>query len=115
VLPGGVLPANPAPGAVVPYGNGFEARLAGVANATHGRIGVAAVDLSNGKGISVMGDQPFPMASTVKVAIVATFLDGVDQGKFRLTDRFPIMMPMPSRPGSGPAPQREGRSIRRRS
>lgn len=110
VLPGGVLPAPApaAPGGIVPYGNGFESKLASVANAAHGRIGVAAVDLSNGKGISVMGDQPFPMASTVKVAIVATFLDGVDQGKFRLTDRFPIMMPMPSRPGSGPAPQRGG-------
>lgn len=106
------LPLAPAPGlpsAVIPYGApGFEARLASVANASHGRIGVAAVDLSTGKGISVMGDQPFPMASTVKVAIVATFLDGVDQGKFRLTDRFPIMMPLPSRPGSGPAPQRPG-------
>ncbi|MDE1915849.1 MAG: serine hydrolase [Sphingomonadales bacterium] len=97
-----------APSGVVPYGSGFEARLAAVANASHGRIGVAAVDLSNGKGISVMGDQPFPMASTVKIAIVATFLDGVDQGKFRLTDRLPIMMPRASRPGSGPAPQRPG-------
>jgi beta-lactamase class A len=64
--------------------------LASAANATHGRIGVAAVDLSTGKGISVMGDQPFPLASTGKVAIVATFLDGVDQGRFKLTDRFPM-------------------------
>jgi len=101
-IPGGV------PSGAMPYGSGFEARLASVANASHGRIGVAAVDLSNGKGISVMGDQPFPLASTGKVAIVATFLDGVDQGKFRLTDRFPMMMPTASRPGSGPAPQRAG-------
>jgi beta-lactamase class A len=49
---------------------GFEARLASLANASHGRIGVAAVDLSSGKGVSVMGDQPFPLASTGKVAIV---------------------------------------------
>jgi beta-lactamase class A len=46
---------------------------------------VAAVDLSSGKGVSVMGDQPFPLASTGKVAIVATFLEGVDQGRWRLT------------------------------
>lgn len=103
--------AVPAPGAIpgaVPYGSNFEARLASVANASHGRIGVAAVDLSNGKGISVMGDQPFPMASTVKVAIVATFLEGVDQGKFRLNDRYPIMMPTGGRSSSGAVLQRPG-------
>jgi beta-lactamase class A len=101
----------PAPGAIpgtVPYGSNFEAKLASVANASHGRIGVAAVDLSNGKGISVMGDQPFPMASTVKVAIVATFLEGVDQGKFRLSDRYPIMMPTGARTSSGAVLQRPG-------
>lgn len=74
-----------------------------------GRIGVAAVDLSSGHGISVMGDQPFPLASTGKVAIVATFLEGVDQGRFRLTDRFPMMMPVPSRKfSSATAPVRPG-------
>lgn len=76
---------------------GFEARLANLANASAGRIGVAAVDLSTGHGISVMGDQPFPLASTGKVAIVATFLDGVDQGRFSLSDRYPLMVPVPSR------------------
>lgn len=88
---------------------GFEARLASLANASHGRIGVAAVDLSTGKGVSVMGDQPFPLASTGKVAIVATFLEGVDQGRWRLSDRFPLMMPVPSRRFSGEkAPVRPG-------
>ncbi|HWU04274.1 MAG TPA: serine hydrolase [Novosphingobium sp.] len=89
-----VAPA-PAPLPAVP--RGFEARLANIANASMGRIGVAAVDLGSGRGISVMGDQPFPMASTVKVAIVATFLEGVDQGRFHLSDRYPLMMPVPSR------------------
>lgn len=88
---------------------GFEMRLANLANASMGRIGVAAVDLSSGHGISVMGDQPFPLASTGKVAIVATFLDGVDQGRFHLTDRFPMMMPVPSRKfSSAAAPVRPG-------
>ena len=76
---------------------GFEARLANPANAPAGRNGGAAVDLSTGHGISVMGDQPFPLASTGKVAIVATFLDGVDQGRFSLSDRYPLMVPVPSR------------------
>lgn len=88
---------------------GFEARLANLANASRGRIGVAAVDLSTGQGVSVMGDQPFPLASTGKVAIVAAFLDGVDQGRFSLSDRFPLMMPVPSaRFSSDKAPVRAG-------
>ena len=52
--------------------NGFEARLAQLAGASQGRIGVAAVDLSSGRGVSVMGDQPFPLASTGKIAVVRT-------------------------------------------
>jgi beta-lactamase class A len=77
--------------------------------ASQGRIGVAAVDLSSGRGVSVMGDQPFPLASTGKVAIVATFLEGVDQGRYKLTDRYPLMMPVPSaRFSSTVAPVRPG-------
>jgi beta-lactamase class A len=91
---------------------GFEARLANLANASAGRIGVAAVDLASGQGVSVMGDQPFPLASTGKVAIVATFLDGVDQGRFNLSDRFALMMPVPSAKFSSErAPVRAGASL----
>ncbi|RVU03472.1 serine hydrolase [Novosphingobium umbonatum] len=76
---------------------GFETRLAHLADASNGRIGVAAVDLGSGQGVSVMGDQPFPLASTGKIAIVAAFLEGVDQGRYRLNDRYPLMVPVPSR------------------
>jgi len=89
--------------------NGFEARLAQLAGASQGRIGVAAVDLSSGRGVSVMGDQPFPLASTGKIAVVATFLEGVDQGRYKLSDRFPLMMPVPSaRFSTAVAPVRPG-------
>jgi beta-lactamase class A len=91
---------------------GFEAKLANLANGAQGRIGVAAVDLSSGRGVSVMGDQPFPLASTGKIAIVATFLDGVDQGRFKLSDRFAMMVPVASRRLSGgPAPVRPGQML----
>ena len=78
------------------YGSGLEAMLASVAPADQGRIGVAAIDLATGRAVSILGDQPFPMASTSKIAIVATFLDGVDRGRFSLSDQFPIMIPVPS-------------------
>ncbi|MET0587852.1 MAG: serine hydrolase [Novosphingobium sp.] len=74
----------------------FDTLVASVANSQQGRIGVAAMDLTTGRPVSVLGDQPFPMASTSKIAIVATFLEGVDQGKWKLTDEFPLMVPMNS-------------------
>jgi beta-lactamase class A len=59
--------------------------------------------------VGVLGEQPFPLASTSKIAIVATFLEGVDQGRWKLSDRFPIMMPVPSRKFEGAvAPVRPG-------
>jgi len=90
----------------------LDLQLASLASAARGRIGVAAVDLSSGRSITVLGDQPFPLASTGKVAIVATFLDGVDQGRFHLYDQFPLMIPVPSRKFTGePAPVRPGQSL----
>ena len=91
------------------YGSPFEAQVASLASAQDGRIGVAAVDLTTGRSLAVLGDQPFPMASTSKIAIVATFLEGVDQGRFRLEDQYPLMIPVPSRKFDGPvAPVRAG-------
>jgi beta-lactamase class A len=91
------------------FSSPFEARIAAVADDDAGRIGVAAVDLSTGQAIQVLGNQPFPMASTSKIAIAATFLEGVDQGRFRLDQKFPLMVPVPSRKFDGPvAPVRPG-------
>ena len=44
-------------------------------------VGIAALDLKTGEMISVQGDEPFPMASTVKVAIAANYLAQVEQGR----------------------------------
>lgn len=74
----------------------LEAQLAAVADASQGRIGVAAIDVDSGRSLSILGDQPFPMASTVKIAIVATYLDGVDKGRWKLDDQYPLMVPLPS-------------------
>jgi beta-lactamase class A len=91
------------------YGDPLQAEVASLANANLGRIGVAAMDLSTGRMISVLGDQPFPMASTSKIAIVATFLEGVDQGRYRLSDKYPLMIPVPSKKfSSKEAPVRAG-------
>ncbi|MCZ8323423.1 MAG: class A beta-lactamase [Novosphingobium sp.] len=90
-------------------GGGLEATVAALANGAQGRIGVAALDLGTGRSISILGDQPFPMASTSKIAIAATYLDLVDQGKLSLSDQFPLMIPQRSaRFSSTVAPVRPG-------
>ena len=92
-----------------PSSDALEVQLAALAEASRGRIGVAALDLDSGRMVAVLGEQPFPMASTSKIAIVATFLAGVDQGRFRLTDQYPLILPLPSRKFDGPiAPVRTG-------
>lgn len=91
------------------YDSAFEARIASLANASQGRIGVAAMDLKTGKVVDVLGDQRFPMASTSKIAIAATFMEGVEQGRWSLTSEFPMMMPVRSEPFStAVAPVRAG-------
>jgi beta-lactamase class A len=91
------------------YASGFEQQLASLAEASRGRIGVAAIDLATGRTIDVLGDQRFPMASTSKIAIAAAFLEGVDQGRWSLTSEYPLLMPVQSAPFSSPvAPVRPG-------
>ncbi|MCW1402014.1 class A beta-lactamase-related serine hydrolase [Novosphingobium sp. MW5] len=91
------------------YSSPFEASIAALAEGSQGRIGVAALDLETGRSVSILGDQAFPMASTSKIAIVATFLSGVDEGRYRLYDQYPLIVPVPSKKfSSTQAPVRQG-------
>lgn len=95
---------------------GLRQQLFAVARPDKGRIGVSAMDLSTGQTVSIMGDQAFPMASTSKIAIAATFLAGVDAGKYKLETMYPMMMPVASRPFStAVAPVQPGMSLSARS
>ncbi len=87
----------------------LEMRIAQIADGSDGRIGVAAIDLVSGEEVSILGDQRFPMASTSKIAIAATFLEGVDQGRWSLTSEFPLMWAVRSpRFSTAVAPVRAG-------
>ncbi|MFC3172876.1 serine hydrolase [Novosphingobium bradum] len=93
-------------------GDALAVQLASLATNSQGRIGVAALDLATGRAVGVLGDQPFPMASTSKIAIVATFLAGVDQGRWGLDNRYPLMVPLPSAKfSSAVAPVRPGAEL----
>lgn len=95
------------------YRTAFERRIAELADGDQGRIGVAALDLSSGQAIHVLGEQRFPMASTSKIAIAATFLEGVEQGRWSLTSEFPLLMPRRSAAFSSRiAPVSEGKYMR---
>jgi len=84
------------------YGSSFEEQIAQLANASQGRIGVAAMDLASGRTLDVLGAQRFPMASTSKIAIAATFLEGVERGRWSLNSEFPLLVPVQSRANSSP-------------
>ena len=58
----------------------LDQQLRAIAAANPGNIGIAALDLSSGDLVSIHGDDPFPMASTVKVAIAAEYLAQIEQG-----------------------------------
>ena len=91
------------------YASSLEARIAALADPARGRIGVAAVDLTTGEQVMVLGDQLFPMASTSKVAVAATYLDMVDRGQAALTSEYALLLPVASAKFSSPrAPVRPG-------
>lgn len=58
----------------------LEQRLSAMASENPGEYGIAALDLATGETISFNGDQPFPMASTMKIAVAAAYLAQVDAG-----------------------------------
>ena len=66
----------------------LEQQLAATAIENPGEYGIAAMDLSTGTVISFNGNEPFPMASTMKVAVAAAYLAEVDAGRRSLEDQI---------------------------
>ena len=78
--------AQPAWAASSPGLRSLEYQLASLVAASPGDVGVAALDLKSGEMVTINGDQPYPMASTVKVAIAANYLAQVEHGNRSLSD-----------------------------
>jgi beta-lactamase class A len=66
----------------------LEQQLRAVVGSASSNVGVAALDLGTGETVSINGDVRFPMASTVKVAVAAAYLNQVDHGRRSLDDRI---------------------------
>ncbi|MEO7505079.1 MAG: serine hydrolase [Sphingomicrobium sp.] len=73
--------AVPAAAEAPPQLQSLERELRQIEAANPGNVGIAALDLSSGEMVSIHGDDPFPMASTVKVAIAAEYLSQVEHGR----------------------------------
>jgi len=78
--------AVPATAASSPDLVSVEQQLSSLVSGSSADVGIAALDLNTGESVSIKGDTPFPMASTVKVAIAALYLSQVDHGQKTLDD-----------------------------
>jgi beta-lactamase class A len=78
--------AQPAVAASSPSLNSLEQQLSFLVAGKSADVGIAALDLNTGESISIKGNTPFPMASTVKVAVAALYLSQVDHGQRSLDD-----------------------------
>src|SRR3954468_19880551 len=78
--------AAPATAASSPDLISVEQQLSSLLADSSADVGIAALDLNTGESLSIKGDTPFPMASTVKVAIAALYLSQVDHGQKTLDD-----------------------------
>ena len=78
--------AQPAWAESSPRLQSLEHRLAAMAVENPGEYGFAALDLTTGESISFNGHEAFPMASTMKIAVAAAWLEEVDSGRRTLDD-----------------------------
>jgi len=78
--------AQPAAAASSPSLLSLEQQLSAMVANKSADVGIAALDLNTGETVSIKGNTPFPMASTVKVAIAALYLAQVDNGHRSLDD-----------------------------
>ena len=78
--------AQPAAAASSPSLTSLEQQLSSMVAGKSADIGIAALDLNSGETVSIKGNTPFPMASTVKVAVAALYLAQVDNGRRSLDD-----------------------------
>lgn len=74
--------------------------LDSLAQAHRGVLGYAVHNLDTGERLAVRGDETFPTASLIKVAILVTLYDLVEKNEIRLDDRLRVLR-IDKVPGSG--------------
>lgn len=74
--------------------------LDSLARAHRGVLGYAVHNIDTGERLSLRGDDTFPTASVIKVSILVTLYDLVEQGQLALDDRIRLLK-IDKVPGSG--------------
>ncbi len=77
----------------------LEQQINYVSHATDGVVGVGAVHIETGRGVSLRGAEAFPMASAFKLPLAVQILSLVDEGKLTL-DKMVTLTPQDLHPGS---------------
>jgi beta-lactamase class A len=73
--------AQPAAAAQSALASQVQNQLAMLVTSKSSDVGVAAIDLVTGDTVSVRGDERYPMASVMKIAVAATYLSYVEAGE----------------------------------
>ena len=79
---------------------GLHRTLDSLARAHHGVVGYSVHNVDTGERLSLRGDEKFPTASLIKVAILVTLFDLVEKGQMSLDDKV-VMTKVDKVPGSG--------------
>ena len=74
--------------------------LDSLATAHHGVLGYSVLNVDTGERLARRGDETFPTASLIKVAILVTVFDLVEQGQLSLDDPLTLLK-IDKVPGSG--------------
>lgn len=75
-------------------------QLDAIASAHHGVLGYSVFNLDTGERLSLRGDETFPTASLIKVPILVTLFDEVEQKQLSLDDPLTVLK-IDQVPGSG--------------
>jgi beta-lactamase class A len=75
-------------------------RLDSLADAHHGVLGYSVYNMDTGERLERRGDETFPTASLIKVAVLVTVFDLVEQGQLSLDDPLTLLK-IDKVPGSG--------------
>jgi beta-lactamase class A len=75
-------------------------RLDSLASAHHGVVGYSVQNVDTGERLERRGDETFPTASLIKVPVLVTVFDLVEQGQMSLDDQLTLLK-IDKVPGSG--------------
>jgi beta-lactamase class A len=90
----------PTPGPIRADTASLRRVLDSIADVHHGVVGYSVIDLDNNATISRRGDETFPTASLIKVAVLVTVYDLVAKGDLSLDDQLTVLR-IDQVPGSG--------------